>query len=171
MSLSVLIIEDEFITAEDIRAALVIKQHTIFGIARSFEQAIQLLQKGKPDVALVDITLGKRQSGLLLGKLLSEELQIPYFYITAHSDISTLRKVKLTNPNGFIVKPFKRESIYALLQQLSSTKNIPSKPIHVKCFILSLIERIKYWYKYTSSFLEKALESIANRLFLIDQKR
>jgi DNA-binding LytR/AlgR family response regulator len=116
MALSILIIEDEFIIAEDIRAALLASGYKVFGIARSYEQAIELLKKGKPDFALVDITLNTDQSGLELGRMFYEDLNLPYIYVTSHSDISTLEKVKLTYPSGYLLKPFKRESIYAAIE-------------------------------------------------------
>lgn len=116
MALNILIIEDEFVIAEDIRAALLASGYKVFGIARSYNQAIELLRKGTPDFALVDITLNTDQSGLELGRMFHEDLNIPYIYVTSHSDTSTLEKVKLTYPNGYLLKPFKRESIYAAIE-------------------------------------------------------
>jgi two-component system, LytTR family, response regulator LytT len=116
MGLSVLIIEDEFIIAEDIKEALLTSGYKVFGTALTYEDALDLLKKGKPDFALVDITLQNDQSGLELGRILCEDLQIPYIYVTSHSDISTLEKVKLTNPSGYLLKPFRRESIYTAIE-------------------------------------------------------
>lgn len=116
MALSILIIEDEFIIGEDLRVALLASGYKVFGIARSYEQAIELLKKGTPDFALVDITLNTDQSGLELGRMFYEDLHIPYIYVTSHADTGTLEKVKLTYPSGFLLKPFKRESIYAAIE-------------------------------------------------------
>jgi len=116
MQSSVIIIEDEFIIAEDIKAALFSHGYNLFGIARSYPQAMELLKKGKPDLALVDITLNGEQSGLELGKMFSYDLNIPYIYVTSHSDISTMEKVKLTNPTGFLLKPFKRTAVFTAIE-------------------------------------------------------
>jgi DNA-binding LytR/AlgR family response regulator len=116
MALSILIVEDEFVIAEDLRAALLASGYKVFGIARTYEQALEILKKGTPDFALVDITLNTDQTGLELGRMLYEDLNIPYIYVTSHSDISTLEKVKLTYPSGYLLKPFKRESIYAAIE-------------------------------------------------------
>jgi DNA-binding LytR/AlgR family response regulator len=116
MPLSILIVEDEFIIAEDIRAAILSHGYTCFGIAHSYPHALDLLKKNKPDFALVDITLDGDQYGLLLGKIFSEDLNIPYIYVTSHADTGTLEKVKLTGPSGYLLKPFRRESIYAAIE-------------------------------------------------------
>ncbi len=116
MSLSVLLVEDEFIIAEDIRIAAESHGHTVSGIAYSYDEALELLEKHKPDIALLDITLGEEQQGLKLGRLLYEELDIPFVYVTSHSDAATIAKVKETNPSGFLLKPFNREAIYTAIE-------------------------------------------------------
>jgi two-component system response regulator LytT len=116
MSLSILIVEDEFIIAEDISRALLANGYEVFDIADSYEQAIEMLLKGRPDFALLDITLDGEQLGLKLGKLLNEQYNIPYIYVTSHSDMATIEKVKVTNPSGYLLKPFNRESIYTSIE-------------------------------------------------------
>lgn len=116
MALSVLIVEDEFIIVEDIRAALLANGYKVFGVAYSVVQVMELLKKGRPDFALVDITLGNEQHGLEIGRLFHEDLKIPYVYVTSHSDAGTLEKVKLTNPTGYLLKPFKREAIFTAIE-------------------------------------------------------
>jgi response regulator of citrate/malate metabolism len=116
MALSVLIVEDEFIIAEDLRHTLIHCGYEIFGIAYSYEQAITLLQKGRPDIVLLDITLDHEQSGLLLGKMLSHTLRIPYVYVTAHGDPGTMKDAEHTLPSGYLMKPFRREAIGNMIE-------------------------------------------------------
>lgn len=138
MPLSVLIVEDEFIIAEDISGALISNGYRIFGIADSYQQAMALLKKGKPDFALLDITLEGEQWGLKLGRMLSEDLQVPYIYVTSHSDIATIEKVKVTAPSGFLLKPFNRESIYTSIEVALASYNLgkntgsPDKVMYLK---------------------------------------
>jgi len=116
MALSVLIVEDEFIIAEDIQRTLLFCGYKVFGVAYSYEQALDLLKQGKPDIVLLDITLDHQRSGLVLGKMLSSELQIPYVYVTSHADAGTLKDARYTHPSGYLVKPFRREAIVNMIE-------------------------------------------------------
>jgi two-component system, LytTR family, response regulator len=115
MAISILIVEDETVIAQDIKAALLAKGYKVCGIARTCEKAVDMIMKLKPDFALIDITLQKSQAGIEVGKL-CQQLQIPFVYATSHSDIGTLEKVKITHPWGYLLKPFNRESMYAVLE-------------------------------------------------------
>lgn len=116
MALSVLIVEDEFIIAEDMRRTLLHCGYKVFGVAYSYDQAISLLANGRPDMVLLDITLDNVQSGLVLGKMLSHELQIPYVYVTSHADPGTMKEARYTRPSGYLVKPFRREAIVNMIE-------------------------------------------------------
>jgi DNA-binding LytR/AlgR family response regulator len=116
MALNVLIVEDEFIIAEDIRVALMANGYRVSGIARNFDQALEQLRRTRPDFALIDITLNTDQSGIELGRMLSEDLKIPYIYVSSHSDAATLEKVKLTQPSGYLLKPFQREAVFTAIE-------------------------------------------------------
>jgi DNA-binding LytR/AlgR family response regulator len=151
MPISVLIVEDEFIIAEDISSALISNGYRIFGIADTYAQALELLKKGRPDFALLDITLEGEQWGLKLGKMLSEDLNVPFIYVTSHSDIATIEKVKITNPSGFLLKPFNRESIYTSIEvAMASFNNRKSEGDEEQAFYLKQgTKRIKVLFSET----------------------
>lgn len=115
---SVMIIEDEFIVAEDLKAAVELAGYSVFGIAHNYAKAIEMLKHNRPDLALVDITLDQDRSGILLGLLFNGPLKVPYAYVTAHADPGTLRRAEVTFPKAYIMKPFKREQIARVLHQL-----------------------------------------------------
>jgi DNA-binding LytR/AlgR family response regulator len=145
--LRILVVEDEFIIGEDIKAAVRAAGYTLFGLARSYEAAVELLKKGKPDFALIDITLNGDQTGLKLGRMMSEDLNIPYLYVTSHSDTGTLERVKLTRPSGYLLKPFKREAIYTAIEVAMAAAANQSEEEDEKALIVKRGEeklRIRY---------------------------
>jgi DNA-binding NarL/FixJ family response regulator len=112
----VLIIEDEPIIAAKIEAALNNINFEVAGIAYTPEQAMRLLSTKYPDAALVDINLAGKYEGLVIGKAIDEIYRIPFVYLTAHADRATLAQAKLTNPAGYIVKPFEEEDLLVNLE-------------------------------------------------------
>lgn len=114
MSLKVFIVEDQFIEANDLRLILENAGHSVCGIAKSVDAALQLMTTVRPDIVLLDIFLKGPKTGIDLAPALSEA-NIPFIYISANSDPSTLDVAKTTRPDGFLVKPFKKQDILVAL--------------------------------------------------------
>jgi DNA-binding NarL/FixJ family response regulator len=112
----VLVIEDEPLIAAKIEAALNNINFEVAGIAYTLAQAHRLITTAYPDAVLIDINIEGNYEGLELGKLIDEKYQIPFVYLTAHADRETLARAKLTNPAGYIVKPFEEEDLLVNLE-------------------------------------------------------
>jgi transcriptional regulator with GAF, ATPase, and Fis domain/CheY-like chemotaxis protein len=115
MFLKILVVEDQFIEANDLKIILQKAGHIVLGIAKSVEQALILLEQEKPQIVLLDIFLKGDRTGIDLAKKLSEE-NIPFIYLTANSNESIFESAKATNPYGFLVKPFRDKDILAALE-------------------------------------------------------
>lgn len=114
MGLKVFIVEDQFIEANDLKLILESAGHSVCGIAKSVDAALDLLTTIRPDIVLLDIFLKGPKTGIDLAPALSEA-KIPFIYISANSDPSTLDAAKTTRPDGFLVKPFKKQDILVAL--------------------------------------------------------
>lgn len=111
-----LIVEDEFLIAETISEILIRVGCSKIRIVSSVEDALEEIKICKPTMVLTDINLGQEKSGIDLGKLLHEQYQIPFIYITSHSSPEILGKAKHTRPNAYIVKPFKNEDLIVAIE-------------------------------------------------------
>lgn len=114
MSLKILIVEDQFIEANDLLIILEKAGHSVCGIAKSVVQALDILTTEKPEIVLLDIFLQDSLTGIDLAKMLSKE-NIPFIYISANSDPSTFEAAKATQPYGFLIKPFREMDILVAL--------------------------------------------------------
>lgn len=114
MGIKILIVEDQFIEANDLQTILKRAGHQVIGIAKSVEQATNLLKKEVPDMVLLDIFLRGPLSGIDLAYKLSAR-NIPFIYISANSNHSTLEAAKATNPYGFLIKPYREKDILLTL--------------------------------------------------------
>jgi len=110
----ILIVEDEFIVANDLKIILKKAGYEVVGIAPSVPQARELIKSKKPDWVLLDIILKGDETGIDLAWELTE-VKIPFLFISANTNESTLEAVKKTQPYGFMVKPFREKDLLVML--------------------------------------------------------
>ncbi len=112
----VLIVEDEFITIEAISAILKEMNCRISGDAMSAEEAIAILDKGETDLAILDINIKGSKDGIWIGEKIKNNYNIPFIYLTAFGDDSTVKRAIETGPYGYLVKPFSKTDVYAAIE-------------------------------------------------------
>lgn len=116
MSQNLLIVEDEFVIAQDLRMIVNSLGYGVSGVAKSAAEALDILDREKPDLILLDIKIIGQVNGVELAKLIEKEYHIPYLYVTSYADTSTLNSVKETNPVGYVLKPFDKRDIRVALE-------------------------------------------------------
>jgi len=114
MKEKILIVEDEFIVANDLKIMLIKGGYQVTGIASSVVQARKLIEAKEPDWVLLDIMLKGDLTGIDLAWELIDK-QVPFLYISANTNQSTLEAVKETQPYGFMVKPFRERDLLVML--------------------------------------------------------
>ncbi|OJW75659.1 response regulator [Spirosoma sp. 48-14] len=110
--LTILIVEDETITAMDLRETLQEAGHRVVAIARTFDQALEAVKQHRPDLALIDIQLeGSSADGITTARELLEIHRMPIIYLTANSEPSTFQAAKKTLPAAYLLKPFRHDEL------------------------------------------------------------
>ena len=102
----ILVVEDEFITATDIQNSLRGMGYEVPAIADSGEEAIRKAGELRPSLVLMDISLKGKMDGIEAANQIRGKYDIPVIYLTAHSDESTFRGALVSEPFGYIIKPF-----------------------------------------------------------------
>jgi DNA-binding NarL/FixJ family response regulator len=105
--LSVVIVEDEVLIAKHIEDTLINANFIVEGLAHDSASALAIIRSQKPDFLILDINLGEQIDGINLADTVKKELDIPFIFLTALSDLATLDRAKKVNPCGYVVKPFK----------------------------------------------------------------
>lgn len=108
----ILVVEDEVIVAEDIRSSLENMGYVVPSTASSGEEALKKVAQFMPDLVLMDIIIQGRMDGIETAKEIRSRFNIPFVYLTAFSDIKTLERAKITEPFGYIIKPFKERELH-----------------------------------------------------------
>jgi CheY-like chemotaxis protein len=107
----VLIVEDEIIVANNLRVRLQGLGYVVVGVAASGEQAIRQAAEMRPDAVLMDIKLPGSVSGLEAAQEIRTRFDVPVIYMTGLADDATLRQANLTDPAGYVSKPFELEEL------------------------------------------------------------
>ena len=116
MSARILIVEDEQITAEDLRDILTDLGYSVVDVVANGADAIERAEKERPDLALMDIRIKGNMDGTETARLLRERFNIPVIYLTAHADPETVTRAKAAEPLGYITKPFQEGELHASIE-------------------------------------------------------
>jgi formate hydrogenlyase transcriptional activator len=114
MQKKILIVEDEFVVANDLRLILQRSGYEVCGIADSYEESVAIIDQFNPGLVLLDIYLKGKKTGIDLAKLLGER-NIAFVYLSANSNQSVMEAAKLTQPYGFLIKPFREKDVLVTL--------------------------------------------------------
>jgi len=112
----ILIIEDDPIIAADIADYLNNVDYRVSGIAYNPAQAYEQLKINLPDLILLDINLSAEQNGIDIATFIHQNHAIPFIFLTSYSTREVLNKAKITEPSGYIVKPFDEEDLFATIE-------------------------------------------------------
>jgi len=115
MKLKVLIVEDQFIEANNLRLILDRAGYTTVPLAASFVEAMEMLDRHKPDLVLLDIYLQGTLTGIDFARILATR-KVPFVYLSANSNRKVFLAAKATKPYGFLVKPFRQRDVLAALE-------------------------------------------------------
>ena len=101
----ILIVEDESITALDIRQMVQQLGYEPVGLVACGKDAIEQALTLRPDVILMDILLKGPMDGIQAAIAIRSQHPCPVIYLTAHADQSTIDRAELTEPAGYVLKP------------------------------------------------------------------
>ncbi len=110
------IVEDDHNIAEMLEFILQKEGHTVVFKSDNFTDSKCLIEVEQPHLVFLDITLKNGTEGFDVAYWIREENNIPFIFLTSHSDPGTLKIAKSLFPNGFLVKPFKREDIIVAIE-------------------------------------------------------
>jgi len=112
----ILIVEDEAIVAEDLAQKLSRLDYEVLAVVARGEESVARARARRPDLVLMDIRLEGKMDGVEAAGLIRRECDVPVIYLTAHSDSATLQRAKLTEPFGYILKPFEELELETQIQ-------------------------------------------------------
>jgi len=148
----ILVVEDENIVAMDIQNSLKSLGYAVPAVVSSGEDAIKTAADTYPDLVLMDIVLEGRMDGVQAAEQIHGRFNIPVVYLTAYGDEKMLQRAKMTEPFGYIIKPFKQRELRSSIEVALYKSQTQSK------------------LRKSKESLATALKSIRDGLIITDMK-
>lgn len=112
----ILVVEDEAIVAKDIQNTLIKLGYDVPATASSSVTAFQKVEELKPDLVFLDIKLKGDIDGIEIAEQIKKAYKIPVIFLTSFVDKTTLDRAKVTEPYGYIVKPFNETDLQTTVE-------------------------------------------------------
>ena len=112
----ILVVEDEKIIALDIASKMEKLGYGVSAMVSSGKDAIESVQKDRPDLILMDIVLEGEMDGIQAAVQIRSVFDIPVVYLTAYADEKILERAKATGPFGYVLKPFEAKSLQVAVE-------------------------------------------------------
>lgn len=105
-AVSILIVEDEGIVAQDLQETIARLGYKVAGVAGEGVQAVCMAEELRPQLVIMDVGLRGDIDGIQAAQMIQERARIPVIFLTGHRDLDTLDRAVRTGPLGYLVKPF-----------------------------------------------------------------
>ena len=112
----IMVVEDEVVVAMELNKRLRSLGYTVTGIIGTGEDAVEKAGQEEPDFVLMDIKLAGRMDGIQAAEKIRELYDVPVVFLTAHTDEKTLQRAKLSQPFGYLVKPFSEAELRTTIE-------------------------------------------------------
>lgn len=124
----ILVVEDEWIVAVDLQRTLRRAGYVVDEVITDGSRALPAFDRIRPDVVLLDIELGLAVDGIALAEKIRSRSAARIVFLSAHSDLPTLRRAMKVDPQGFVVKPFTEAQLFTALELALHNADAPTEP-------------------------------------------
>ncbi|GIK36783.1 MAG: hypothetical protein BroJett011_06160 [Chloroflexota bacterium] len=116
MTITIMVVEDEKIIANDISYSLEMLGYHVVATVAYGEDAVTRASELRPDLILMDIRLKGKLDGIGAARQIQAQMDIPVVYLTAMADEQTLQRAKVTEPFGYLLKPFDDQELRIIIE-------------------------------------------------------
>jgi len=165
--MKILIVEDDFSFAIDVEMLIGELGYTHLSTVDNGIEALEFIEHNSPDLILMDIDLNGFLSGIDIARKINSRA-IPVIFMTTYNDEKVYEEAMLTNPYGYIVKPFDKISLRSHIERVfqeraqdTSFQQIIDDSFFVK--VNEILKRVNYdevyWVKSDRNYADIYLEN------------
>ncbi len=138
----ILLVEDELIVAMDLQNRLESLGYEVIYVATSSHEAIEKALALQPDLVLMDIRLRGNGDGIDAALEIRQKANLPIVYLTALADERTLERAKMTEPFGYILKPFEERILYTTIEMALYKHKMESRILAQERWLYTILKSI-----------------------------
>jgi PAS domain S-box-containing protein/putative nucleotidyltransferase with HDIG domain len=138
----ILIVEDERIVALDIKSRLVLQGYSVCDLVHTGSDAIRVAGEMRPDLVLMDIMLENGMDGIEAAEQIRLKYDIPVIFLSAYSDELTIQRAKITEPYGYLLKPFDGKDLHTVIEMALYKHTMESKLKGVERWLTTTVKSI-----------------------------
>jgi len=112
----ILIVEDEMTVTEYVKGVLTDLKYEVAGTAVRGEEAVEKAEKLVPDLVLMDVKLKGDMDGVETAEQIRQRQDIPIIYVTAFADEKLMKRAKITDPSGYLLKPYDTRELHTAIE-------------------------------------------------------
>ena len=112
----ILVAEQESATAADVREKLLRLGYDVAAEVTTSEDAVACAASTQPDLVLADVVLGGVMDGVEAAETIGKRFRIPVVFLTALLDNETIQRAKVTEPFGFVLRPFGERELHTAIE-------------------------------------------------------
>lgn len=170
----ILVAEDSLIVNQHIRRALESGSHSVIS-AFSGKEAVSSANEESPDLILMDIMMETTSDGIDAAMEIKETIDIPIIFLTALTDEPTLKKAKISQPYGYVVKPFNEAELLSnidvalykaeaekVIKEHSELFQVIINSIDHSIILVDSQKRIKYTNREAENYLNESFNNLVN---------
>jgi diguanylate cyclase (GGDEF)-like protein/PAS domain S-box-containing protein len=137
---NLLIVEDDAIIGRHIQASLKRMGYGVSGVLLSGEEAVDQACRLDPDLILMDISLAGDIDGVEAARQIRSQKNVPIIYLTAYADQQTLDRAKITDPFGYLLKPFDERLLRITIEMVLYKYRVERQMIESEEMLRTLVE-------------------------------
>ncbi|WP_420571592.1 LytR/AlgR family response regulator transcription factor [Kordia sp.] len=112
----ILVVEDEIIIADHLCDTLDDLGYEALEPVINYTEAIEAIEVETPDLAILDIQLSGRKTGIDIAEKIRKDYDFPFIFLTSNSDPLTVSEAKKVMPPAYLVKPFTKDELYTSIE-------------------------------------------------------
>ncbi|MFZ5896958.1 MAG: response regulator [Myxococcota bacterium] len=121
------IVEDEAVVAMDLERSLKRLGVTVLGVATTARDAVRMIRELDPDLMLLDVRLRDDRDGIWVAEQTRPGSDSALIFLTAHGDEVTMQRAAKMYPDGYLVKPVKREALETTIESALHSRDARRK--------------------------------------------